>query len=787
MMYWVTLNLGKGSLAQGFSSVTVQIWQPKQLTPIQRIGALPPAPDLEASHHRWRQFYLTLYTGMGWRKSLLKHEVRTPIRNDWSDDFEIIEEDITVISRSEFLTLCEKLKEQFNQWLHNDLFRLVDQLLRTQLHPDDHIRLIVTAETDEALGLPWHLWEFLDDYPLAELALSPANYGRSPSTSTASLPAKVRILAILGDRQGIDTDADQQFLQQLPHSEITFLVEPDQATVSEQLWKGHWDILFFAGHSSSQDQGYIRINPNARLSIEQIKYGLQTAIRHGLKLAIFNSCDGLSLAHDLAELHLPHIIVMRESVPDRIAQEFLKSFLAAFSGGRSLHASVRQARERLQSWADEFPCATWLPVICQNPAEESPFWQDWYRDRQFSPRLPQPRERAAIGFSSLLAVGAIAAIRWLGLLQPLELAAFDQFLQRRPAELPDSRLLIVNVTEDDIRAEGQAIRQGSLSDRTLSRLLQRIEQAQPQVIGLDIYHDFAAGPELASQLKSQRLVAICKRPDTQDDPSGVLPPPEVEPAQLGFSDVVQDDDGVIRRHLLFTSPNSASVCVTPYALSVQLAFRYLHAQGISPQFTPDSALQLGDVTFHALRSRSGGYQSLDARGSQILLNYRAAPTLSEVAQQVTVGQILKGEVPVDTIKDRIVLIGVATSSTGDRWMTPYGRAFGARPPGVVLQAQMTSQLLSAVLNGRPLLQVWHPLVELIWISAWAGLGGVLAWGMSRWQRRAIACAIVINLTICYLLLLQGLWIPCIPAIATLLLSFLLYRLNLSRFHSSSNL
>jgi len=775
MGYLVTLNLGKGSLEEGFASVTAQLWRPGEATPIQRVAALPPAPEIAENYRRWRQFYTTLYNGMGWRRSPTRSTTKPASTQQFRHNFDIDEDDITVISRTDFAQFCETLQEQFNGWLSNPSFRKLDQLLRTHLHPTDDIRLVVTADTESALRLPWHLWDFLEDYPQGELALSPANYGRPFPTPSTTPRRKVRILAILGDRQGIDTEADQQFLNQLPQSDITFLVEPDRATVSEQLWQGPWDILFFAGHSSSQEQSHLQINPRDRLSMDQIKYGLQAAINNGLKLAIFNSCDGLGLAQDLAELHLPQIIVMREPVPDRVAQEFLKAFLAAFAGGRSLYASVRQARERLQSWADEFPCASWLPVICQNPAAVPPLWRDWCRKPALPLRRPKRAEILALLLSGVVATGAIALTRWLGFLQPLELAAFDQLMRHRPAELPDPRLLLVTVTEADIHAEGAAIRQGSLSDGTLARLLQTLEASDPQVIGLDIYRDFPANANLAPYLGSSRLVAICKRPDSQDDPTGILPPPEVEPARLGFSDFVQDMDGIVRRQLLFTSPNSASTCATPYAFSVQLAFRYFHSQGMTPQFTSDKALQLGDVIFHSLRSHGGGYQGIDARGSQILLNYRATPTLAAVAKSVTVAQVLQGTVPDDLIRDRIVLIGVDTPSTGDRWMTPYGRQLA--PAGVIVQAQMTSQLLSAVLDGRPLLAAWHPILEVVWIGGWTLLGAGVAWGVRRpgWQGGAIAVLIMLGIGGCFLLLLRGYWVPCVPILIALPLGFVAYR------------
>ena len=82
------------------------------------------------------------------------------------------------------------------------------------------------------------------------------------------------------------------------------------------------------GHSeTSEDKGILYINPTDSLTIEELKYALRAAIANGLQLAIFNSCDGLGLGRDLEPLNLPQIIVMREPVPDSIAQEFLKHFI----------------------------------------------------------------------------------------------------------------------------------------------------------------------------------------------------------------------------------------------------------------------------------------------------------------------------------------------------------------------------------------------------------------------------------------------------------------------------
>ncbi|HBK24818.1 MAG TPA: hypothetical protein DDZ60_20665, partial [Planktothrix sp. UBA10369] len=62
-----------------------------------------------------------------------------------------------------------------------------------------------------------------------------------------------RILAILGNKTGIDIAEDQKILTALPQTETFFLIEPNPQQLDQALWdsKG-WDILFFAGHSESQ-------------------------------------------------------------------------------------------------------------------------------------------------------------------------------------------------------------------------------------------------------------------------------------------------------------------------------------------------------------------------------------------------------------------------------------------------------------------------------------------------------------------------------------------------------
>jgi len=754
----VVLKLGDGNFEQGFP-VTLQIGEDGDRPSSEIAGKLPPNPEIPQRYSCWQSAYYHL----GLRTRLEAAAVQ-----------------ITNVSVLEdCYNAAQTLTKSLNEWLGSPSFRSIREKLLEKLMPSDEVRAILQTEDALLQRLPWHLCDLFKPYTKSEIALSAPAYERAGQASPPR--TKLRILAILGNSAGIDIKADRALLEKLPGAEIAFLVEPRRQELNMQLWAQQgWDILFFAGHSSSQancEIGRIYINQTDSLTINDLKHALQTAVERGLKLAIFNSCDGLGLARELASLQIPQVVVMREPVPDRVAQEFLKDFLKAFAGGKSFYLAVREARERLQGLENEFPCASWLPVIYQNPAEVPLTWQG------LSHSVASDRSVVTIRRSLrkvLLASVAIASLvmgmRHLGLLQALELQAFDYLLQLRPIEGPDSRLLVITITEADIQAQNQEPGQGSLSDPSLRRLLQKLEQYHPRTIGLDIYRPLPVEsnfPDLGTSLRQeQRLFAVCKVSDPTMDEIGVPPPPEILPERLGFSDIVGDSDNkTVRRQLIHLTPPLTSRCSAKYAFSLQVALHYLYTQGIQSQVTPEGYLQLGNVVFKRLQSPTGGYQRIDDRGYQLLLNYRPFQSLQDIAQQVTLGDILNDRIPPNLVKDlqdRVVLIGVTAASASDFWFTPYSaiqQPFQKEIPGVFLQAQMISQILSAVLDQRPLLWVWSQWSEGIWIWGWSLVGGIIAWRCrSPLSLGLVNIAALATLSgLCFAILTQGGWVPLLPS------------------------
>lgn len=797
---------------------------------VELLGALPPNPELALHLFQWQQFYRSLSIG------------------NLSINSRIQPQEIIYGGSVNHLEDCRqsatKLQHQMTHWLESSSFRYLDQRLREVLSLNDPIRVLIRTQDPQLRRLPWHLWNFIERYSKTEVALSTLVAERVEVEPLTVSDRRVKILAILGNSQNINVQADRQFLQALPNAAVTFLVEPPRQQINQQLWEQAWDILFFAGHSATEgDQGLIYINPHETLNLEELKYGLRQAIARGLQLAIFNSCDGLGLAQALESLHLPQMIVMREPVPDRVAQEFLKYLLAAFAGGKSLYLSVREARERLQGIEDQFPCATWLPVICQNSTEIPPTWQELVNGvtdktqhgRYFNTEIhanpiplvtttPQGTDvirdrhnRVTFSFIqnrwhlirrirngwlvvlvSLIVTIGLMGVRPSGWMQAWELSVYDQMLQQRPDEGSDPRLLIVEVTDTDIEAQrqngellerrsrsAQSFNQSvetSLSDQSLDQLLRVLEQHQPRVIGLDIYRDFPVDSnraELAARLgHTPGLITVCKAEDFDDAtiPS-IDPPPEVPLNRVGFSDFREDSDGILRRHLLGMLTllrTQASRCNVDRAFSVQIAAQYLHQQQITTQFTANGDLQLGDQVFEVLQSSHGSYPLLKSGGSEILLNYRST---KEIAARATLQQLLNHQINPEYLKDKIVLVGVTAQGGDDYWFTPTSPKVAV--PGVFVQAQMVSQLLSAALDQRPILKVLSQWRTSGWVWTWAMVGGTLAFW--QWQRKNIRRSLVcttVGITVatiflyglCFLGLLRGRWLPFIPSLLALILS-----------------
>jgi adenylate cyclase len=357
----------------------------------------------------------------------------------------------------------------------------------------------------------------------------------------------------------------------------------------------------------------------------------------------------------------------------------------------------------------------------------------------------------------------LLGVRHLGWLQPLELNAFDVMARAHPDAAADPRLLVVEVTEQDINT----IEKWPISDRTLAQAIAEIARLEPTAIGIDIIRNTPYEPgnaELTTQWKNPKVIPITLIGNSKQDPAP--PPPNIPDKRVGFNDLVVDPDGIVRRNLMYAGNGKKTLT----SFSMRLAFAYLNSKKVDSKLTEKKEIQANKVVFSKLRSDSGGYQNIDAQGYQILLNYRSA---ENIAKSVTLTQVLEGKVDPKLVKGKIVLIGVTALSIKDFFPTPYSAtASGNRPmAGVFIHATATSQILSAVLDGKGLFWYWDEWQEILWIVVLAAVGACLAWRLEN-SLILIGSAIAAFgslLGFTFFLFTQQGWIPLIfPALALLI-------------------
>ncbi|MEL6457140.1 MAG: substrate-binding domain-containing protein [Cyanobacteria bacterium J06621_15] len=342
----------------------------KQLD-IETEGFLPPLPPkLESSFNNWQLAYRQIDAV---RSVFTSRQVRLTPKS------------VTKYSSAEY---TNTVKQSLNEWLNcgnstwlpvrDKLIYIAQQLNYT----DEEVRIIVDAKDVNLRRLPWQEWNLFEEYyPQVEIALSSTKNTHKTTKYTLPQSQKIRVLVAVGRSDGINTKDDLEVIKELEQhgAEVVCLMQPNRKELCNALWNEQgYHIFIFTGHSGSKEDGqigWIELNDEDNLSIEEFKEALKQAINKGLQLAIFNSCDGLGLANQLAQLHIPRCIVMREPVPDRVAVEFLKHFFKEFTRNQSLSKALNRARKRLEHFNLDYPGAIWLPTICIAPNVKSLTWK----------------------------------------------------------------------------------------------------------------------------------------------------------------------------------------------------------------------------------------------------------------------------------------------------------------------------------------------------------------------------------------------------------------------------
>lgn len=385
------------------------------------------------------------------------------------------------------------------------------------------------------------------------------------------------------------------------------------------------------------------------------------------------------------------------------------------------------------------------------------------------------RRWLAVLITTPTVAGLVIIIKMAGLFQLLEWATYDQFFRIRPAEPIDERLLIVTVDESDINY----VKKWPLPDQTLAQLIKTLQLNKAGVIGLDFYRDLPVQPghqDWQKVMKSTpNLIGVEKALGMKVGPPQTLS----KLKQVALTDLLVDADGKVRRALLshYTSDRKLR-----FGLGSKIALMYLEERGLTLKTLDRTKkhYRLGKGVFVPFSGDEGAYVRTNSAGYQIFLNYRGA---QDRFRTVSLTKMLKNQVDPSLIRDRIILIGSTAPSLNDLLYTPYSSQITSSPqavPGVIVHANIASQILSAALDGRPLIRAWSSPIEWAWILVWSGIGATIHWGILEISlgKKQIATRCFIRFIYLfsigsilivgsYFAFLAGWWIPVIPPLVAL--------------------
>jgi ABC-type branched-subunit amino acid transport system substrate-binding protein len=198
--------------------------------------------------------------------------------------------------------------------------------------------------------------------------------------------------------------------------------------------------------------GTIELDRQESISIQNLSEALKEATSKGLKLILFNSCQGMGLARQitssLANNRCPSIVVMRRNIMDKVAHTFLSRFSINFFEKRwPIDRSVTEATRYLANLESDAPGATSLPVLwsdsrllplnlpSQDPVKET--------------QILKPRRhwlKIAIFFSIglLLALGL-----WWGIMATTDICEFSRKQDWNSANLSCGERSLLSISSTD--------------------------------------------------------------------------------------------------------------------------------------------------------------------------------------------------------------------------------------------------------------------------------------------------------------------------------------------------
>lgn len=472
----------------------------------QQLSAMLPYPEsLTILYQEWRSAYLNFYkTALRGRVTAKGGLTSPPV--DW---------------HAKLVQAEAALLYEFHQWLRcGELFEMRSRIAQAAKEERENtqpasIEVFLTCNPLEVARLPWETWELGAEFA----AGVPIHFVRMPvnihgvTVPSQSRRRRMRVLAILGDETGLNFQADRNAVQALSSlAEIKFVGwQPGQSAaqlkgeiVRAIADKDGWDILFFAGHSNETELtgGELAIAPGVSLLLSELAHPLAVAKEKGLQFALFNSCNGLSLAYSLIDLGLSQVAVMREPVHNQVAEAFLFKFLQGLAQYQDVREALLGACRYLKLEQHlTYPSAYLIPSLFRHP--DAPLFRLKPFGIREKLRCWLPKKTEAIALSILALVSWQLSVQ-NALLEKrvLTQAIYRQITNQVPIE-QEPPILIAEIDEESIRRA--KISDPRPLDRSyLAQIIDKLAAINATVVGIDVVldrHQEEHDPKLAKALR----------------------------------------------------------------------------------------------------------------------------------------------------------------------------------------------------------------------------------------------------------------------------------------------
>ncbi|MCC5603809.1 CHASE2 domain-containing protein [Nostoc favosum] len=467
----------------------------------QRLSAKTSYPEnLTLFYQEWQRNYLSFYKNLSSDNNSLRGRVESegsfatpPV--DWQAKL--------VQAEAKFLL-------EFHKWLRSgDLYEIRQAITQaaflTKNSQSTKIKFFITCDAVELAHLPWESWEICTESAFSPIKINvvrtPINISQKLINQHHICRGKARVLVILGDDTGLNFEAEKKAIADLKNTdEVKFVgwqsgkdinelkAELKTAIASQR----GWDILLFAGHSNETvlTGGEVGIAPNNAISISEIAPLLNIAIAKGLKFALFNSCNGLSIANTLIDLGFSQVAIMREPIHNKVASKFLLQLLKALGEYKDVQEALISACQYLKLEDNlKYPSAYLIPSLFLHPEASLFRFQPGINDR-LQKILPSRLETVVL--SALFIVSTQLPIQKSLLEQRLKSQAiYRQLIGQVQSEEKSHKIppvLLVQIDEESIR-KAKVSHPRPMDRKVIAQLVDKAREKGAKVIGIDFLLD----------------------------------------------------------------------------------------------------------------------------------------------------------------------------------------------------------------------------------------------------------------------------------------------------------